>query len=301
MTKQDLTYSKQPMAAIAPHLRRLKEKNYQVLKSNISQNPKSGKTWFQLGDCCRALGYLTESAYAYRQSEKLGFEVDFSIHMSQILEQVNKPIQIKNEPLFTPSPFQLFDNFLPNRQIKDVWTLYKNNAIEFKPSTVGSSGQETVDQVTRSSVLTDLKQLKEIDFFINALSPILSSCYTQFGICFPEKEHLLVQLTSHLNGDFYGLHNDAGETAPGRKLSYVYYFHSQPKAFTGGDLHLYDTNEKDEKCGNSYTCITPLHNRLIVFPSQFFHQVTTVQLEDNLDANGRHSINGWHSDTNQIT
>ena len=52
----------------------------------------------------------------------------------------------------------------------------------------------------------------------------------------------------------------------GRRLSYVYYFHRQPRPFRGGDLLLYDT---DRQAGNFemgvFTRIEPLHNSIVFF------------------------------------
>lgn len=44
--------------------------------------------------------------------------------------------------------------------------------------------------------------------------------------------------------------------------------------YQGGDLLLFDTNEKENSYCNDYTQITPRHNILILFPSHFYHQVT---------------------------
>ena len=76
-------------------------------------------------------------------------------------------------------------------------------------------------------------------------------------------------------------------------LSYVYYFHQQPKAFTGGQLQLFDTNTKLNTASTTMTTIEPIHNSLIVFPSNYYHQVCTVNMPNHDRIWGRHTINGW--------
>ena len=54
-----------------------------------------------------------------------------------------------------------------------------------------------------------------------------------------------MQLTAHNDGCYYKIHNDAGsEKTANREISYVYYFYQEPKAFSGGELKIYDTELK---------------------------------------------------------
>lgn len=53
------------------------------------------------------------------------------------------------------------------------------------------------------------------------------------------------QLTSHNHGEYYKWHTDNGtrETET-RVITFVYYFHSQPRRFDGGELLIYQSEQQ---------------------------------------------------------
>lgn len=75
-------------------------------------------------------------------------------------------------------------------------------------------------------------------------------------------------------GGFGDIHQDTGF---GAKLSYLYYFHQQPKRWTGGDLVLFD---RDIRSGapitERFTRFIVEDNMLVSFRPEDFHLVTTV-------------------------
>lgn len=93
--------------------------------------------------------------------------------------------------------------------------------------------------------------------------------------------------------DFYGRHQDTifnaderGRCERRRMVTIVVYLNTEPEAFTGGALSLYDSDVE--------VTITPQHNRAVVFPSFCWHSVGNVQLSDGSPFSaGRFSINHW--------
>jgi Rps23 Pro-64 3,4-dihydroxylase Tpa1-like proline 4-hydroxylase len=104
------------------------------------------------------------------------------------------------------------------------------------------------------------------------------------------------QLTVHSDGDYFQVHTDNGDDETRtRAISYVYYFHRQPKRFTGGELVLFDTRLEN---GQSIAVgppvvIEPEDDSLIVFPSGCLHEVRPVQMLSDDPEDGRFTINGW--------
>jgi Rps23 Pro-64 3,4-dihydroxylase Tpa1-like proline 4-hydroxylase len=106
------------------------------------------------------------------------------------------------------------------------------------------------------------------------------------------------QLTVHNDGDYYRAHTDNGtDETRTREISYVYYFHRQPKRFTGGELALYDSRLDDSRrlvpAGPPVAVIEPVDDSLVVFPSSCLHEVRPVRLASPELADGRFTINGW--------
>lgn len=99
----------------------------------------------------------------------------------------------------------------------------------------------------------------------------------------PRKREM--QLTVHGDGDFYKVHtDDQGRDVAARALSYLYYFHREPKAYEGGALAIH--------AAETFT-IEPHHDSVVVFPSYLPHEVLPVRVPSGDLADGRFTINGW--------
>lgn len=104
------------------------------------------------------------------------------------------------------------------------------------------------------------------------------------------------QITAHGDGDFFAVHTDNGtpEIAH-RQISYVYYFHREPKQFSGGHLRLFHTLFQGGygKCGRIAAEIDPPHNGLMVFPTFIFHEVAPIRCASAAVTDQRLTLNGW--------
>jgi Rps23 Pro-64 3,4-dihydroxylase Tpa1-like proline 4-hydroxylase len=104
------------------------------------------------------------------------------------------------------------------------------------------------------------------------------------------------QLTAHNDGNFYKIHNDNGspDTA-NRVLTYVYYFYQEPKAFTGGELKIYDSKIENNfyVAADTYKIIEPINNSIVFFLSRYLHEVLPIKCPSHNFADSRFTINGW--------
>ncbi len=109
-------------------------------------------------------------------------------------------------------------------------------------------------------------------------------------------ERLECQVTAHGDGDFFAVHTDNGlpEIAH-RQVSYVYYFHREPKQFSGGHRSLFHTlfQYGYGKCGKLAADIDPPRNGLMVFPTFVYHEVTPIQCASTAFTDQRLTLNGW--------
>ena len=105
------------------------------------------------------------------------------------------------------------------------------------------------------------------------------------------------QLTVHNDGDYYRVHNDNGsDDTRTREISYVYYFHREPKRFTGGELVLFDSrpgNDGGPVPIGPPVVVEPSDDSLVIFPSSCLHEVRPVHLLSHAMEDGRFTINGW--------
>jgi SM-20-related protein len=94
-------------------------------------------------------------------------------------------------------------------------------------------------------------------------------------------------LSASNDGDFFGPHRDVDAANSTREISYVYYFHRVPKAFSGGELRIY------EGASWNHDVIVPGQNFVVFFPAAAIHEVSVVQCPSRDFADSRFALNGW--------
>ncbi len=105
------------------------------------------------------------------------------------------------------------------------------------------------------------------------------------------------QVTANTDGSFFHVHTDAGyNDTIKRLLTYVFYFNQAPKAFTGGELRVYDDqirNGKLARLDSSFQTIEPRHNSIVFFHAAVMHEVLLVQVPSKQFRDSRFTVNGW--------
>jgi SM-20-related protein len=104
------------------------------------------------------------------------------------------------------------------------------------------------------------------------------------------------QITASNDGDFFRPHEDNGEPPlQTRQLTFVYFFHREPRAFRGGELRVYDPEPSGNGNGGDRACraIVPSQNQLVVFPSHLLHEITPVKCSSRAFRDSRFTLNGW--------
>jgi SM-20-related protein len=115
-----------------------------------------------------------------------------------------------------------------------------------------------------------------------------------------------LELAAHGDGAHYLPHIDIS-TGPGRKrvganpgedriLSAVYYFHAEPKRFSGGALRLFRLSARPRDGAVSdedYVDLEPLQNSLLAFPSWASHEVRPVRCPTGRFRDYRFALNCW--------
>lgn len=105
-----------------------------------------------------------------------------------------------------------------------------------------------------------------------------------------------LELVVYQDGARFGRHHDTlrlGAPAESdRLLTGVYYFHREPKAFTGGSLRLFRFGSSGDAPGD-FVEIEPEQNMMLVFPSWASHEVTEVHCPGGAYRDSRFSVNCW--------
>jgi SM-20-related protein len=232
---------------------------------------------------------------AQLEVEQNGAMRSLAIPYSQIAAIETEPPALfgpRKEPSgIRPAPYIRIPDFLTTDENKAVIDYAIGKRPAFKPSTVegGAPGYR------HSQVLFKLDDL-EIDFE-GKVREILPDVTGYFGLGLPVEFTFEMQMTTHSDGGFFKIHNDnSSPNTASRFLTYVYYFHQEPVAFSGGQLRLYDDSRVE--AWNwvpvaTFAEIKPQNNMLLFFPSRHYHEVLPTLCRTDHFADGRFTINGW--------
>jgi SM-20-related protein len=189
--------------------------------------------------------------------------------------------------------YQIVDGFLSPDLLSALLDFALDNEAGFVPTRVVHSSADVVDRDGRRSLKcrTGLGPLK---------APLLAAMRATFaegcaatGIAPFTVAKIETELTAHGDGHFYHLHHDTltqanrtGRTTD-RMLSGVFYFHREPKRFSGGELALHPFR------GGDPVLVEPANNRLLLFPSIAPHAVREVHCPASSFADSRFAVNCW--------
>jgi SM-20-related protein len=242
------------------------------------------------------------SALSFPGEHLVGLVTEPPIYLQQLQPQqpaisVVIPAEIPTE-IPTPAPvnddlisrYAQIDNFLTaaekNKLIKYV--LAKES--EF----VTTSTSTNAEDYRRSMVLHSFPEFSEL--MVNRIKAILPDVLRKLNIPSFGLGEIEAQLTMHNDNNFYKLHNDSGspDTAT-RFFTYVYYFYREPKAFSGGELQIYDSKIENNfyVADATFRTVEPRNNSIVFFLSRYMHEVLRVSCPSKAFADSRFTINGW--------
>ncbi|MGD1711784.1 2OG-Fe(II) oxygenase [Dapis sp. BLCC M172] len=202
------------------------------------------------------------------------------------------PPKIQVKPNFLSADYVEITNLLlPEDNQKAI-----EEAIEKRDQYIESTTTTKADKYRQSYVLFS-QYFPELSALIQSkVLETLPEVLTKLNFRPFEISEIEVQLTAHNDGCYYKIHNDAGsEKTASRELTYVYYFYQEPKAFSGGELRIYDTELKGGGAitHQNYKTITPANNSIVFFNSRCRHEVMPVVCPSKAFEHSRFTVNGW--------
>jgi Rps23 Pro-64 3,4-dihydroxylase Tpa1-like proline 4-hydroxylase len=186
--------------------------------------------------------------------------------------------------------FQVIDDFLAPREHRELLALALASQDRFTTGTTVSHDPEYRQNLVimdfGASVHAQLIQSRLLVWF-----PILVKA---FGLPVFPLAMIESQLTAAGAHQFYKVHSDSGENLA-RALSCVYYLNREPRGFSGGELRIYDGLEErgSRRAAGTFTTVEPKNNRMVVFPSEEFHEVMPVRCPSGDFADYRFAVTTW--------
>lgn len=188
------------------------------------------------------------------------------------------------------SHYVQIDHFLTPEEQQRLLDYVLQQESAFVPTTTSTGDVD----YRRSMILYSFPEFSQL--MVNRIQAILPDVFRKLQLpSFPIAE-IEAQLTSHNDGNYYKIHNDSGspDTAT-REFTYVYYFYREPKAFSGGELVIYDSKIENNFYvqADSYKLVEPRNNSIVFFLSRYLHEVLPVRCPTQSFADSRFTINGW--------
>jgi Rps23 Pro-64 3,4-dihydroxylase Tpa1-like proline 4-hydroxylase len=190
----------------------------------------------------------------------------------------------------------VLDEFLAPAELEELmaYTLACEDQFQLSEIISPEAGGSVDFEYRRSRALLDLD--KHRDVIVSRIHSAMPEILGKLGHEPFETTRVEAQITASNDGDFFRWHNDNGhgEIAT-RELTFVYFFHREPKQFQGGELRLYDSQWQDGmyRPQEKYRTIVPQQNQAVFFLSSLAHEITPVECPSGAFADSRFTVNGW--------
>ena len=190
-------------------------------------------------------------------------------------------------------PYRVLRDFLDAKTRATLLEFSCANEAKFEPTLLRGSKHDPTFRVSLG--LADFKPEKTA--LRERIRKIIPQLIAELGVNPFTCSKVELELVAHGDGAFFKRHLDTqrGVYGPGkstRMISAVYYFHAEPKAFSGGALRLYrfGGGGGDE---DGFVEIEPEQNTLLAFPSWAAHEVLPVSCPSRRFSNSRFAVNCW--------
>jgi len=212
---------------------------------------------------------------------------------------------MKFEFIYDPVPIIIIRDLFTKKENKDILAEAVKNKKKFEHSVIG--GDSKNDPSFRSNTVayydtiyktdrTKSKLLSKVNdvFSDKKIQSLLSSSPYPLHF-FTRTNYHETQVSRYGNeGQEYKYHIDAGDNST-RQLSFVYYFHEEPKKWKGGEISfthspIYNGTPLDKN--TEPITITPENNMAVIFGSYTAHMVKPTTSPKTF-SKGRFSVNCW--------
>jgi SM-20-related protein len=209
-------------------------------------------------------------------------------------------VAVVERPAVLPVKCVVLDEFLALQELDALTRFTLEHEGDFSasevisPSADGGVGGVVNYEHRRSRVLMDLAQHQ--DLMLDRIKAVLPQVLNTLGMEEFSIAGVEAQVTASNEGDFFHFHSDNGsDRVASRHLTFVYFFHREPRQFEGGELRIHDARleEGTYVSAGSYQTIVPQQNQIVFFPCELLHEITPVNCASQLFADSRFTLNGW--------
>ena len=265
------------------------------IEAQLAATPSDPALLERVANLCRTLGDLDAAARYFTKLDALAPGTVDAGRMARLMTGNLTPEDSRTtRPL--PTPFFRRPAFLPTSDRDRIMAYALESEAKFKPLSITANFRDGSQAQRRDTALRDQLGLSKIPELRDVIEPHIQAILPRMisDLDLPEFEireiHLSMSLTR--NAGFGKPHRD--DVNSGAMISFLYYFHSQPKQFTGGDLMLYDRQvDPNAAVISEATRFVHADNLLVAFPCNAVHEITRVECPSPEFGHGRFAIAGF--------
>ena len=191
----------------------------------------------------------------------------------------------------------VLDEFLSPQELAELTRFTMEHQADFEASEVLSphaeKGVVNYDH-RRSLVLTELGSQQDV--IVERIKSVLPQVLRKLSMEEFAIRTVEAQITASNDGDFFHFHSDNGsDHVASRHLTFVYFFHREPRPFDGGELRIHNARLEAGAyvSEGTYQTIVPQQNQIVFFPCELMHEITPVKCESGRFEDSRFTLNGW--------
>ena len=262
-----------------------------AVRQALAADPGDTAVLWKLGEIHRRQGNLAAAHDVYRRLAALGPDRRKASWLSASLGGGRLPETVVPRGVW-PAPFVRMTSFLTSEQCDRLMALAYAERGRLLSARVGLGKGSRVDPEARITFEADAQVRRDVGpWFLPKLRSAVPEVLARLRMEGDDQYDVQYwNMRVYAAGGFYSAHHDA---VANRKLSFVYFFHPEPRRFSGGDLLLYDADAETAHCPlEAFSRIVPLRNSIVFFPSRSWHQVTPVTCDPDDFGSGRFVLNG---------
>ena len=188
----------------------------------------------------------------------------------------------------------VLEEFLVWQELATLIDYVRIRELDFTTSQVIASSDPAYRDHRRSRVLLDAGPLRGV--ISRRIERYLPWVVAALGHARFDVTRIETQVTASNDGDYFRAHHDRTRgSGPSQLITFVYFFHREPRPFTGGELVLHDSREE----GGSLVpvgpqkVVFPEQNTMVCFPSGCLHEIRPVRCPTRRFDDSRFTLNGW--------
>lgn len=256
-----------------------------ALAHAVAADPTNATALLRLGDVHRGKGRFGSALDCYRCAASLRPDDPRARWLVAVAGGTALPL---SPPPAMPAAFVRHTDFLPPHRCRQLLSLalaHRDGFVPPKPTINTPKGEVDAAVRTGPVLLHPVTDREVRPWFEARLRDAFASALSRLRRRTPRAYRVEMAMSAFLAGDYIAKHND--NRYRDRRLSFAYYFHRQPRPFSGGELLLHDAG------GNAFTSIEPQHNSIVFFPPESIHEVAPVKGDRDDFGAARFTLQGW--------